>query len=103
VKPPRCELIWFVRRMIPFPAAMRPGVRLLRFSGSFFGLAMRFLGRLKRLVGVFHGLFGMLVAGLMVLFAVMNSGCAVSVRSLLVKFSSALVGVVWHNMRPGTA
>ena len=64
---------------------------LFTFANGLFGLAMRLLRRLERLVGVFHGLFGMFVAGLMILFAVMDSGGTVSVSSLFVKFGGALV------------
>jgi hypothetical protein len=52
---------------------------------------------LMGLVCKLHGLPGMLVAGLVVFFSMMNSGSAVCVSSLLVKFCGALMGVVRHN------
>jgi hypothetical protein len=44
-----------------------------------------------------HGLLGVFVSGEMIFFSVMHCGSAMGVRGLFVKFSSALMRVVWHD------
>jgi hypothetical protein len=58
---------------------------------------MRVERGLVGLVGKLHGLPGMFVARLVVFFSVMNSGGTVRVRSLVVKFCGALMGIVRHG------
>jgi hypothetical protein len=49
------------------------------------------------LVGKLHRLARMLVTGLVVFFSVMNSGSAVRVSGLFVKFCGALMRIARHN------
>jgi hypothetical protein len=62
---------------------------------------LRFLVReLGRLVGFerkLHGLLGVFVSGQVIFFSMMHCGGAMSVRGLFVKFSGALMRIVWHD------
>jgi hypothetical protein len=53
---------------------------------------------LKCLLGVLQSLSRMLVSGQVILFSVMRGGGAMGVRSLLVKFSGALMRIIWHGV-----
>jgi hypothetical protein len=44
-----------------------------------------------------HGLLGVFVPGEMIFFSVMHCGGAMCVRGLFVKFSGALMRIVWHD------
>jgi hypothetical protein len=62
---------------------------------------LRFLVReLGRLVGFerkLHGLLGVLMSGQVIFFTMMHRGSAMCVRGLFVKFSGALMRIVWHD------
>jgi hypothetical protein len=68
--------------------------RLLRDILRFLVRELRSLMRLER---KFHGLLGMFVSGQMIFFSVMHCGSAMCVRGLFVKFSGALMRIVWHD------
>jgi hypothetical protein len=68
--------------------------RLLRGILRFLVRELRSLMRLER---KFHGLLGMFVSGQMIFFSVMHCGSAMCVRGLFVKFSGALMRIVWHD------
>jgi hypothetical protein len=65
--------------------------------GEHGGLFEGFLGRFERAGGVFHGLPGVLVAGLVIFFAVMRCGDAMSVRRHFMKFRCSDVRVSGHQ------
>jgi hypothetical protein len=58
---------------------------------------VRELGRLVRFERKLHGLLGVFVSGEVIFFSVMHCGGAMCVRGLFVKFSGALMGIVWHD------
>jgi hypothetical protein len=58
---------------------------------------VRELGRLMRFERELHGLLGMFVPGQVIFFTMMHCGSAVRVRGLFMKFSGALMGIVWHD------
>jgi hypothetical protein len=47
--------------------------------------------------GMLHGLFRKLVTRQMIFFTMMDGGGSMSVCSLFVEFSGALMGLVWHD------
>ena len=55
------------------------------------------LGRLVRFEGKLHGPLGVFVSGQVILFSMVYGGSAMCVSGLLVKFSSALMRIVWHD------
>jgi hypothetical protein len=55
------------------------------------------LGRLVRFERKLHGLLGVFVPGQVIFFSVMHRGSAMCVGSLFVKFSGALMRIVWHD------
>jgi hypothetical protein len=62
---------------------------------------LRFLvGELGRFMGFerkLHGPLGVLVSGQVIFFTMMHCGSAMRVRGLFVKFSGALMRIVWHD------
>jgi hypothetical protein len=58
---------------------------------------VRVLGRLVRFERKLHGLLGVFVSGQVIFFSMMHRGSAMCVRGLFVKFSSALMRIVWHD------
>jgi uncharacterized iron-regulated membrane protein len=58
---------------------------------------VRELGRLMRFERKLHGLLGVFVSGQVIFFSMMHCGGAMSVRGLFVKFSGALMRIVWHD------
>jgi hypothetical protein len=69
-------------------------------AGLFRGI-LRFLvcvlGRLMRFKRILHGLLGVFVSGQVIFFSVVHRGSAMCVRGLFVKFSGALMRIVWHD------
>jgi hypothetical protein len=59
---------------------------------------MSFLRPLESFVGMLQRLLGMLVPCLVILFPVVRGRGSMRVRGELVKFSSSLVGVIWHSV-----
>jgi hypothetical protein len=59
---------------------------------------VRELGRLMRFERKLHGLLGVFVSGQVIFFSMMHRGGAMSVRGLFVKFSGALMRIVWHDL-----
>jgi hypothetical protein len=55
------------------------------------------LERLVRFAGKLHGPLGVFVSGQVILFSMMYGGSAMCVSGLLVKFSGALMRIVWHD------
>jgi hypothetical protein len=68
--------------------------RLLRGILRFLVRELRSLMRFERKL---HGLLGVFVPGEMIFFSVMHCGGAMCVRGLFVKFSGALMRIVWHD------
>ena len=66
------------------------------------GFVKSFLGLLVSLRRVFHRLFRMLVTALVIFLAVMRCGNTMSMCGKIVKLSSFLVRVLWHEY-PRTA
>jgi hypothetical protein len=58
---------------------------------------VRELGRLVRFERKLHGPLGVLVSGEVIFFSMMHRGSAMCVRGLFVKFSGALMRIVWHD------
>jgi hypothetical protein len=59
---------------------------------------VRELRRLVRFERKLHGLLGVFVSGQVIFFSMMHCGSAMCVRSLFVKFSGALMRIVWHDL-----
>jgi hypothetical protein len=70
---------------------------LLGFLRGVSRFLVRELGRLMGFERKLHGLLGVFVSGQVIFFSMMHCGDAMSVRSLFVKFSGALMRIVWHN------
>jgi hypothetical protein len=68
--------------------------RLLRGILRFLVRDLRSLMRFERKL---HGPLGVFVPGEMIFFSVMHCGGAMCVRGLFVKFSGALMRIVWHD------
>jgi hypothetical protein len=60
-------------------------------------LLVRVLGRLMRFEGELHSLLGVFVSGQMIFFSMMYCGGAMGVCGLFMKFSGALMRIVWHD------
>jgi hypothetical protein len=58
---------------------------------------VRELGRLMRFERKLHGLLGVFVPGQVILFSMVHRGSSMCVGSLFVKFSGALMRIVWHD------
>jgi hypothetical protein len=75
--------------------------QILKLLGGFFRGILRFLvrklGRLVRFERKLHGLLGVFVSSQVIFFSVMHRGRAMCVRGLFVKFSGALMRIVWHD------
>jgi hypothetical protein len=68
--------------------------RLLRGILRFLVCELRRLVRFEREL---HGLLGVFVPGQVIFFPVMYRGGAMCVRGLFMKFSGALMRIVWHD------
>jgi hypothetical protein len=77
---------------------VRPILKL--FAGLLRGVLrflVRELRRLMRFERELHGLSGMLVSGQVIFFSMMYCGSSMGVRGLFMKFSGALMRIVWHD------
>jgi hypothetical protein len=76
-------------------------VQILKLLAGLFRGILRFLvrelGRLMRFERKLHGLLGVLMSGQVIFFSMMHRGSAMSVGSLFVEFSGALMRIVWHD------
>jgi uncharacterized iron-regulated membrane protein len=70
---------------------------LLGFLRGILRFLVRKLRRLMRFERKLHGLLGVFVSGQVILFTMMHCGGAMSVRGLFMKFSGALMRIVWHD------
>jgi hypothetical protein len=65
--------------------------------GGVLRFLVRELRRLMRFERELHGLLGMFVPGQVIFFSMMHRGSAMRVRGLFMKFSGALMRIVWHD------
>jgi hypothetical protein len=79
----------------------RPSLQIVKLLLGLLRGVLRFLvrelGRLMRFERKLHGLLGVFVSGQVIFFSMMHCGGAMSVRGLFVKFSGALMRIVWHD------
>jgi hypothetical protein len=82
------------------PAYKHSPLILELLAGLFRGI-LRFLvcvlGRLMRFKRILQGLLGVFVSGQVIFFSVVHCRSAMCVRGLFVKFSGALMRIVWHD------
>ena len=70
---------------------------LARLLRGILRFLVRELRRLVRFERELHGLLGVFVPGQVIFFSMMYRGSAMCVRGLFVKFSGALMRIVWHD------
>jgi hypothetical protein len=70
---------------------------LARFLRGVLRFLVRELRSLMRFERKLHGLLGVFVSSQVIFFSVMHCGGAMCVSGLFVKFSGALMRIVWHD------